>query len=139
MKKMPAEAGARQPLVAACGGGVGSLRSTMIATDPLLTNADVEGIFRDLGRKGIKLPKPSKVEVIPDEDYEGIPIYRLRVEFPEEIPAPDASWKIMNPFLSVAWRLVRERSNFERPVIEELVRLSDVGTPDDDEQEEDDG
>ncbi len=82
----------------------------MVATKSLLNDADVNRIFRNIGRKGIRMPRPSNVEVIPDENYDGGPIYQLLVEFPKYVPAPAAAWKIMNPFLSEAWSLVREPS-----------------------------
>lgn len=106
-------------------GGAATL-AIMPAAATLLTDADVESIFRDLEREGISIPRPSKVKVIPDEDPDGDPIYTLLVEFPAEIPAPEASWVIVRPFLTRARSIISQRIDYERPVVSDLVRLSEM-------------
>lgn len=97
----------------------------MLVNAPELSQDEVDRILRDLSDSGVTIPKPSKVDVIAEDDFEGAPILRLRVEFPSEIPADKASARIVRPFLLRAYELIRERSGYERPVVWDLVRLSE--------------
>lgn len=92
---------------------------------PKLTKAQVNRIFSQLKKEGLTLPKPSSVEVIADEDHAGDPYLRLRVVFPKEIPAEKASWRIMWPFLDQANQWIREQTDYEFTVHDDLVRLSE--------------
>ncbi len=98
----------------------------MLTSAPKLSIAEVREILRDLAQRGMVIPEPSKVEVVADEDFDGDPVFRLRLVFPADIPAESASWKLLRPLLARLTALVSERSGYERPVLDELIRLSET-------------
>lgn len=93
---------------------------------PKVTMKELDGILRALSRDGAVLPRPVKVEVTADEDFEGDPIFRLKVVFPATVAPEAASWKVVSPLLMKLVRLVSEKCGYERPVVDDVVRLSEI-------------
>ncbi len=98
----------------------------MLKAAPQVTKTELKRILEALSSDGVAMPIPEKVEVIADEDFEGDPIFRLKVVFPATVAVEAASWKVISPLLMKLVRLVSEKSGYERPVVDDVVRLSEV-------------
>jgi hypothetical protein len=86
---------------------------------------EVKRILLELANQGQASPEPSQVLITLTDDFEGDPIARLSVVFPETL-APEATrWGIVSPLVMRLTRWVMENTDLERPVQTEVVRLSD--------------
>jgi hypothetical protein len=103
---------------------MGYICGTVMSATEIPAN-EVKRILLELASQGQASPEPSQVLITPTDDFEGDPIVRLSVVFPEGV-APEATrWGIVSPLVMRLTRWVMENRGFERPVQTEVVRLSD--------------
>jgi hypothetical protein len=97
----------------------------MIANPPKVSPEEIRKILDMLKNDGVDVPAPERVEVAADEDFEGDPVFRMKVVFPASIPAESIPWERISPLMLRLRQLVFERGGYERPVLTEVRRLAE--------------
>lgn len=86
---------------------------------------EIRRILKELAGENLRIPEPSEATFAPEEDFEGDPILRLSIVFPESVAQEDTPWRLVSPLVMRLTRWVMERAEYSRPVVPRVVRLAE--------------